>query len=158
MFNRGIGQVLQLHQDCTWTLSLIEKASGSLYKVKGHITNLYKNYNLTKDYMVLQHIIIPIQKVLDTEDPLDRIHAGFSMAFSYHTYPAVQAISEPLRTRVIEYIVQHGIQLSGNNMALIPGQIGYSDQRLQEVDSTAILSQQQGYKLLNKKKIMGEGI
>ena len=43
-------------------------------------------------------------------------------------------------------------------MALIPGQIGYSDQRLQEVDSTVILSQQQGYKLLNKNKIMGEGV
>ena len=88
LLNRGyIGQVLQLHQDCTWTLSPIEKASGSLYKVKVHITNLYKNYNnnLTKDYMVLQHIIIPIQKVLDTKDPLDHIHAGFSMALSCGT-------------------------------------------------------------------------
>ena len=89
LFNRScVGQVLQLHQDCTWTLSPIEKASGSLYKVKGHITNLHKNYNLTKDY----------QNVFDTEDPLDRTHAGFSMALSYHTYRAAQAISEPLKT------------------------------------------------------------
>ena len=46
LFNRGcIGQVLQLHQDCTWTLSPIEKASGSLH-------------NVTKDYMALRHIIL----------------------------------------------------------------------------------------------------
>ena len=75
---RFIGQVLQLHQDCTWTLSHIEKASGSLYKVKGHITNLYKNCNLTKGYMVFHHIIILIQKVLGT-------HAGSSMALSSPT-------------------------------------------------------------------------
>ena len=53
--------------------------------------------------------------------------------------------------------MQHGIQLCGNNMALIPGQVGYSDQQLREVDSAAILAQQERYRLLNKKKLTGEG-
>ena len=57
---------------------------------------------------------------------------------------------------VIEYIVQHGIQLMGNSTDLIPGQIAYSDQRLQEIDSAMILSQHQGYKLLNKKIVMDD--
>ena len=39
---------------------------------------------------------------------------------------------------VIEHVVQHGIQLMGNSTDLIPGQIGYSDQRLQEIDSAMI--------------------
>ena len=64
VFNRGyIGQVLQLHKTPT------ERASGIFYKLTGHITNLYKNYNLTKDYIILQHIIIPIEKVLNTRIP-----------------------------------------------------------------------------------------
>ena len=54
-------------------------------------------------------------------------------------------------------MVQRGIHLYGNNTALIPGQVGYSDQQLQEVDSAVILAQQEGYRLLNKKKITGEG-
>ena len=78
------------------------------------------------------------------------------MALSQYTYPAVQAINEPRKTRVTEYIVKHGIQLGGNSMALLPGQIGYSDQKLQEIDSSVILSQQQGYRPLNKKRIMKE--
>ena len=57
---------------------------------------------------------------------------------------------------VTEYIVQHGVRLMGNSTDLIPGQIGFSGQRLQEVDSAMILSQHQGYKLLNKKKIMDD--
>ena len=78
------------------------------------------------------------------------------MPLNHHTYPAVQTISEPLKTMVIEYIVQHGIQLMGNSTDLIPGQTGYSDQRLQEIDSAMILSQHQGYKLLNKNKVMDD--
>ena len=96
------------------------------------------------------------QTVLGTDNPLDRVRAGFSMALSYCTYPAVQAINEPLKTKITEYIVKHGIQLGGNSMALVPGQIGYSDQKRQEMDSSVILSQQQGYRLLNKKRIMKE--
>ena len=68
VFNRGyIGQVLQLHQECTWFLSTIEKASGTFFKVKGHI-NFLMNYNLTR---ILQHMGIPIQQVLDTDNILD---------------------------------------------------------------------------------------
>ena len=127
-----------------------------MFNVKGHITNFLTNCNLTRNFAILQHIVIPIQQVLDTEDSLDRVHAGFSMALSYYTYPAAQAINEPLKTRVTEYVVKHGIQLGGNSVALVPGQIGYSDQKLQEIDSSAILSQQQGCGLLNKKRIMKE--
>ena len=118
------------------------------------VQSTWAHSNLTKDYIILQHIIIPIEKVLNAIDPLDRIHAGFVMALNHHTYSAVQTISEPLQTMVIEYIVQHGIQLMGNSTDLIPEQIGHSDQRLQEIDSAMILSQHQGYKLLNKKKVM----
>ena len=45
VFNRGyIGQVLQLHKECTWNLTPTELAFGIFYKLTGRITNLHENY------------------------------------------------------------------------------------------------------------------
>ena len=64
VFNREyIGQVFLQLQECTWTLSTTEQASGIFYKLTGHITNLCRNY------IILQHIIIPIEKVLNGSEP-----------------------------------------------------------------------------------------
>ena len=49
-----------------------------------------------RDFAILQHIVIPIQQILDTEDWLDRVQAGFSMALSHYTHPSLQIDSSPL--------------------------------------------------------------
>ena len=58
---------------CSYTgvymvLTPTEQASGIFYKLTGHITNLCRN--------------IPVERVLNTKDSLDRIHAGFLMALN----------------------------------------------------------------------------
>ena len=106
--------------------------------------------------MVLQHIVINIEHMLGLEDKLDRKHAGFSMAINQYTYAAIQAVPEPLRARLFHSILENKLQLSGEATILAPGQAGYSDQRMREVDSALILSQHNGYKMMRSKRIQDE--
>ena len=46
------------------------------------------------------------------------------MALHHCSYAAVQSIAEPLRARVIQHIVGHGIQLTGSGATLVAGQVG----------------------------------
>ena len=95
-FNRGyISAVPQLQHTCKWTLSTVEKASGTIIKVQGHITNFYQRYNLMRNFATRSH-------PLNNLDPLKRIDAGLTMALHHYSYAAVQSIAEPLRTRVIQ--------------------------------------------------------
>ena len=141
LFNRGYISALQ--HTCTWTLSTIEK-------VQGHMTNFYQRYNL-----ILQHVVIPMETVLKKYLDLDRAHAALTMALHHYSYAAVQPIAEPLRTIVIQYIVEHGMQLTGSGTILVAGQVGHSE-KLQDIDGTTTLSQQQGYRLLNKKRLLDD--
>ena len=100
-------------------------------------------------------MVIRIETVLNSLDPLDRVHAGLTVALHHYSYAAVQSIAETLRTRVIQHIVEHGIQLTGSGTTLVAGQVGYSE-KLRDIDGATILSQQQGYRLLNKKRIMDD--
>ena len=154
IFNRGyIGLVLQLHEHHTWVMTEIERNTGTFFRIGGDIRNLYRSYNLENGYMVLQHIVINIEHMLSLEDKLDRKHAGFSMAINQYTYAAIQAVPEPLRTRLFHYILENKLQLSGEATILDPGQAGYSDQRVRDVDSAFILSQHSGYKMMHGKRI-----
>ena len=93
---------------------------------------------------------------MGVEDKFDRKHAGFSTAINQYTYAAIQAVPEPLRTRLFHYILENKLQLSGEATILAPGQAGYSDQRMREVDSAVILSQHNGYKMMHSKRIQEE--
>ena len=156
IFNRGyIGLVLQLHEHHTWVMTEIEN-TGTFFRISGDIRNLYRSYNLENGYMVLQHIVINIEQMLGVEDKFDRKHAGFSMAINQYTYTATQAVPEPLRTRLFYYILENKLQLSGDATILSPGQAGYSDQRMREVDRAVILSQHNGYKMMHSKRIQDE--
>ena len=84
--------------------------------------------------MVLQHIILNIEQMLDVKDKFDRKHAGFS----FH------------------YILENKLQLAGDATVSAPGQAGYSDQCMREVDSAVILSQHNGYKMMHSKRIQEE--
>ena len=157
IFNRGyIGLVLQLHERHTWVMTEIERNTGTFFRIGGDIRNLYRSYNLENGYMVLQHIVINIEQMLGVEDKFDRKHAGFSMAINQYTYAAIQAVPEPLRTRLFHYILEKKLQLSGEATTLAPGQAGYSDQRMREMDSAVILSQHNGYKMMHSKRIQEE--
>ena len=76
--------------------------------------------------------------------------------------PAYIAPEEPSdyttvhRTRLFHYILENKLQLSGEAIILAPGQAGYSDQRMREVDSAVILSQHNGYKMMHSKQIQKE--
>ena len=137
-------------------ITKIERNTGTFFRISGDIRNLYRSYNLENGYMVLQHIILNIAQMLGVEDKFDRKHAGFSMAINQYTYAAIQAVQEPLRTRLFHYILENKLQLSGDATILSPGQAGYSDQRMREVDSAVILSQHNGYKMMHSKQIQEE--
>ena len=124
--------------------------------ISGDIRNLYRSYNLENGYMVLQHIILNIAQMLDVEDKFDRKHAGFSMAITQYTYASIQAVPEPLRTRLFHYILENKLQLVGDATVLAPGQAGYSDQCMREVDSAVILSQHNSHKMMHSKRIQEE--
>ena len=157
VFNRGyIGLALQLHEHHTWIMTEIERNTGTFFRTSADITNLYRSYNLENGYMVLQHIILNIEKMLGVEDKFDRKHAGFSMAITQYTYASIRAVPGPLRTRLFHYILENKLQLSGDATILSPGQAGYSDQRMREVDSAVILSQHNGYKMMHSKRIQEE--
>ena len=75
------------------------------------------------------------------------------MALNHHTCPAAQTISEPLKTGHRTHRSTWNTA-DGKQHGLDP----WTDwvQRLQEVDSAMILSQQQGYKLLNEKNVIDD--
>ena len=157
IFNQGyIGLVLQLHEHHTWIMTEIERNTGTFFRISGDIRNLYRSYNLANGHMVLQHIILNTEQMLDIENKFDRKHAGFSMAITQYTYASIQAVPEPLRTRLFHYILGNNLQLAGGATVLAPGQAGYSDQCMREVDSAVIMSQHNGYKMLHSKRVQEE--
>ena len=83
-------------------------------------------------------------------------HCSFSMAITQYTYASIQAVPEPLRTRLFHYILENRLQLAGDATVLAPGQAGYSDQCMRDVDSAVILSQHNGYKMMHSKRIQEE--
>ena len=125
IFNRGyIGLALQLHEHHTWIMTEVERNTGTFFRISGDIR---RSYNLENGYMVLQHIILNIEQMLDVEDKFDRKHASFSMAMTQYTYALIQAVPEPLRTWLFHYILENKLQLAGDATVLAPGQAGYSD-------------------------------
>ena len=111
IFNRGyIGLVLQLHEHHTWIMTEVERKTGTFFRISGDIRNLYRSYNLENGYMVLQHIILNIEQMLDVEDKFDSKRAGFSMAITQYTYASIQAVTEPLRTRLFHYILENQLR------------------------------------------------
>ena len=131
----------------------VERNTGTFFRISGDIRNLYRSYNLENGYMVLQHIILSIEQMLDVEDKFDRKHAG---AITQYIYASIQAVPEPLRTRLFHYILENKLQLAGDATVLAPGQAGYSDQCMREVDSAVILSQHDSYKMMHSKRIQEE--